>query len=91
MKIMKKALMKPENKKADKLKFKNQYKYLSLNNQKTDRFTAPIDSLNSKLKKLTKRIFYCNKKKSLPPMMFKKFSKIIPSTFLLPYPSHGLK
>jgi hypothetical protein len=70
MRIMKKALKKPEIKEAEGIKFMNQYKYLSLNFQNTVRLTAHIDSLKTKLKKMTKIILLLDKK-SLSPMIFK--------------------
>jgi hypothetical protein len=45
MRIMKKALKKPETKEAGGIKFMNQYKYLGLNPQNTGRLTDQIDSL----------------------------------------------
>jgi hypothetical protein len=43
-KFTKKSLKQLENKKAQGIKFKNQYKYLGLNLQNTWRLTAHIDS-----------------------------------------------
>jgi hypothetical protein len=66
MRIMKKALKKPETKEANGIKFMNQYKYLGINLQNSGRLTAHIDSLKIKLKKMTKMIFLLDKK-SLSP------------------------
>jgi hypothetical protein len=73
MRIMKKSLKKAETKEeAERIKFMNQYKYLGLNLQKSGRLKAPIDFLKIKLKKMTKIIFLLDKK-SLSPMILKKF------------------
>jgi hypothetical protein len=57
MKIIKKVHKTPENKIADGIKFMNQYKILGLNIQKTDRFSAHINSLKVKHKKNDKNYF----------------------------------
>jgi hypothetical protein len=57
MRIMKKALKKPETKEAEGIKFMNQYKYLGLNLQNSGRLTAHIDYLKTKLKKDDKNDF----------------------------------
>jgi hypothetical protein len=72
MRIMKKALKKAKTKEAEGIKFMKQYKYLGLNLQNSGRLTANIDSLKIKLKKMIKMIFLLDKK-SLSPMIFKKF------------------
>jgi hypothetical protein len=45
MRIMNKALKKPENKEDERIKFMKQNKYLDLNLQNIERLTAYIDSL----------------------------------------------
>jgi hypothetical protein len=51
MRIMKKALKKPEIKEAEGIKLMNQYKYLGINLQNIGRLTAHIESLKIKQKK----------------------------------------
>jgi hypothetical protein len=72
MRIMKKALKKAETKEDEGIKFMNQYLYFDLNIQNSGRLVAHIVSLMIKLKKMTKMIFLLDKK-SLSPMIFKKF------------------
>jgi hypothetical protein len=62
IRIMKKALKKPETKEAEWIKFINQNKYLGFNLQNCGR----------PLKKMTKMIFL-HDKLSLSPMIFKIF------------------
>jgi hypothetical protein len=72
MRIMKKALKKPEIREIEGINFMHQYKYLGLILQNTGRLTAHINSLKINLKKMTKIIFFLNKK-SLSPIILKKF------------------
>jgi hypothetical protein len=72
MRIMKKALKKPETKEAEAIKFMNQYKFLGLKLINSSRLTSNIYSLKIKLKKMIKKIFRLYKK-SLSPMIFKNF------------------
>jgi hypothetical protein len=56
-----KSFKKPENKETKGIKFKNQYKCLDLNFQKTYRLTAHIDYFKTKLKNLSKIIYLIEK------------------------------
>jgi hypothetical protein len=71
MRIMKKALKKPEIKEAEGIKLMNQYKYLGLNLQNIGRLTAHIESL--KIKKKNDKNDFLLHKKSLSPIIFKRF------------------
>jgi hypothetical protein len=74
MKIIKKSLIKPENKEAGGVKFVNQSKYLGLNFQNTVRLTAQLYSLKIKLKKNDKKDFLMQfNNKSFRSILFKKF------------------
>jgi hypothetical protein len=84
MKIMKKALKKPENKEAEVIKLLNLYKYLGLNLQNTARITAHIDSLKIIQKNIRQKI-------SFPHLIQELLLIILHSKFLVSYTNHELK